>query len=144
MLQPRVFKGLRTIHGYPDSLETLGDHIRAARLDRNELQKDVADLIGVAVETILHWELHQTEVSTPHYPKIMAYLGYCLIPKSIGRPSLGTLVHRHRIHRGLNLRQAAKLIGVDPGALSKWECGASKPLAKSVAKLTRFIRAAGK
>ena len=109
------------------------------RFDRGLLQKDVAQAIGVTVDTILNWELNYTEPSVAYYPKVMDYLGYCPIPNDADVTSLGALVHRHRIHRGLTLRKAAVQMGVDPGALSEWEHGARTPLAKSAIKLTRFI-----
>ena len=105
LLAPIQFKHLRTPMGYPKKIVTLGDHIRSARLERHEYQKDVAKFIGVGVETILHWELNQTQVTIPHYPMVMQYLGYCPLPDDFANPSLGTLVHRHRIHRGLTIRK---------------------------------------
>ncbi len=103
MLPPIEFKGLRSNPVYPATLETLGDHIRTVRLNRQQYQKDAAAAIGVSVESIIHWELGQTKVMIRHYPQIMAYLGYCPVPGRDGTPSLGELVRLHRIHRGLSL-----------------------------------------
>ena len=110
-------------------------------MDREEYQKDIAQAIGVSVESILHWELNQTEVPIRCYPQVMEYLGYCPIPKRSGAPSLGTLVRLHRIHRGLSLREAALEIGADPGALSAWEKDEKRLFRASQDKLLRFVRA---
>ena len=40
------------VFGYPPELNTLGDHVRAARLDRGLFQKDVAKLVGVCTNTV--------------------------------------------------------------------------------------------
>ena len=62
-------------------MKTLGDHIRFVRLYRGLTQKQVAQTIGVTPETILHWELNQTNVALRYYPKIMEYLQYCPITR---------------------------------------------------------------
>lgn len=105
------------------------------------MQKDVAKFVAIGMETIFHWELKQTEVRVAHYPRIMEYLRYCPVPERAGIPTLGEQVRIHRIHRGLTLREAATVVGVDPGALSKWEQGTAKPMAASLAKHARFVRA---
>ena len=139
MLQPISFKGLRRPPGYPDQLNTLGDHLRAVRINRKQRQKDVAIIVGVNAATILNWELNRTEVTTRYFPKVMQYLGYCPLPKAMGTRSLGALVRLHRVYRGLSLREAAQEIGADPGALSAWECGHRIPSLKSQAKMRVFI-----
>ncbi len=64
-------------YGYPKELKTLGDRIRAKRIDEGLLQRDVAGIIGVCAETVLHWEKNQNFPSTKFHPKIMEFLGYC-------------------------------------------------------------------
>ena len=109
------------------------------RLDRKQYQRDAAAAIGVTVETIIHWELGQTNVTVRHYPPVMAYLGYCPVPKRDGTPSLSELVRLHRLHRDLTLAEAACEIGVDSGALSQWEQDSRRLFRTSRAKLLRFI-----
>lgn len=41
---------------YIENPQTIGDHIRNARLDRGLFQKDVAEIIGVSISSIEHWE----------------------------------------------------------------------------------------
>jgi len=61
---------------YPKQLQTLGDHIRARRLDLGLLQKDVAEIIGVITDTITNWEKGRNQPMRSHYLKITKVLGY--------------------------------------------------------------------
>ena len=61
---------------YPRELVTLGDHIRARRLDRGLGQRDVARLIGVSTSTINGWETVGREPEVRYLPAIIAFLGY--------------------------------------------------------------------
>lgn len=56
-------------------LETLSDHIRAVRMDRGLLQREVADIIGVAFSSIENWERKRNEVSLKYIPNVLAFLG---------------------------------------------------------------------
>lgn len=44
------------IEGYPSEINTLGDHVRAARLDRELKQWEVADMLSLKRMTINKWE----------------------------------------------------------------------------------------
>ena len=61
---------------FPRELQTLGDHLRKARLERGLWQEHVARELGVAVGTLLNWERNHTRVQTRFMPKVMAFLGY--------------------------------------------------------------------
>jgi len=41
---------------YPQELKTIGDYIRKRRLDLRLFQRQVAQLLGVDVDSICHWE----------------------------------------------------------------------------------------
>ena len=62
---------------YPKQLKTLGDHIRAKRLDLGLIQKNVAGIIGVTTDTITNWEKNRNEPMYRHNPRIIEFLGYC-------------------------------------------------------------------
>jgi len=72
---------------YPKQLKTLGDHIRAKRLDLGLLQKDVAGIIGVTTDTITNWEIGRNQPMRWHYLKIKTFLGYSPFEqlKSVGK-----------------------------------------------------------
>jgi DNA-binding transcriptional regulator YiaG len=56
--------------------ETIGQHIKARRLTLKLYQRDVAQLLGICPETILHWEKGQTCPPVRAYPAMRAFLGY--------------------------------------------------------------------
>ena len=119
MLPSVVFQALRPKPpGYPRKLKTLGDHIRARRLDLELAQKDVVPVLGVSVFTVLNWELNKREPGIRSYPRIMAFLGYCPVryPRTFGE-----CLRLFRIHRGLSLSEFADLLGIDSGTLGNWE-----------------------
>jgi predicted transcriptional regulator len=45
---------------YPDTLQTIGDHLRKKRLDLCLRQRDVATQLGVTVNTVTNWEKHHS------------------------------------------------------------------------------------
>jgi len=103
--------------GYPKSLETLGDRIRAKRMDLGLQHKDVANIVGAEVLTVCNWEMNRTSPSTYWIPKLIAFLGYSpYVPPS---PFLDWLDNIRR-SLGLSWSELAGLIGVDPGTLRRW------------------------
>lgn len=107
---------------------------------RGDLQKDVAENVGVCAETILHWELNQTEISIRCCPKVVAYLGFCPLPGDYFDLDLGGLARVHQLHRRLTPKEAAAAIGVDPGSLSRWVKGLQTPGQNKARNLLRFLR----
>ena len=107
----------------PEANLKLGEPIRAKRLDNNLFQMDIAKIIGVSEESIIGSQ-KTIESDVKSYPKITEFLGYC--PVHYAR-MLGDLFLHYRIHRGLSNRQLAKKSAVDPGIISRWKSGDSKP-----------------
>jgi DNA-binding XRE family transcriptional regulator len=74
---------------YPSPLNTLGDRLRARRLDLGLVQKEVAARIGVTVSTILNWERNRSDPSLRFPPNTYDFLGYNpsdeSVLKSLGR-----------------------------------------------------------
>lgn len=84
-------------------------HIRATRLERGMLQKEVAELIGVRRGTVNKRECNRGEPRAVDVPRILASLGYdpFLQPKCLrGKMRLW------RLRNGLSARAAARLLGV--------------------------------
>lgn len=88
------FNQLRVPTGYPEQIVTLGDHLRAVGLKRSQHQKQVAEFIGVTVETILNWVQNYSSPSTACFPKIMDYLGYCPMTEESWEATLGARAGR--------------------------------------------------
>ena len=72
---------------YPKQLKTLGDHIRAKRLDLGLFQKDIAGIIGVTTDTITNWEKNRNQPMRWLNLKINKFLGYSPFErlKSVGK-----------------------------------------------------------
>lgn len=119
MLPPVTFQALRPkCPRYPEDIKTLGDHIRARRLDLELEQQDTASRLGVSVFTLLNWELNKRAPAIRSYPKIMAFLGYCPVQYP---GTLGERLRLFRTHRGLSISELANILRIDPGTLGSWE-----------------------
>ena len=93
-------------------------------MDRKLLQKDVAQQIGVLIETIAGWEKNKRSPQHIHYPKIVDFLGYCPYQRIDG---FGEFLKAMRIYRlGLCRRELAKQLGVDDSTIRLWEDSARK------------------
>jgi len=122
---------------YPNTLNTLGDHIRKKRLDLGLFQKDVANIIDTTENTIWNWENNYATPSLPYIPKIIEFLGY--IPFDTSDQTLGNKIIIYRKLRGISQEKFARIIGVDPGTLGKWERGKTKPNPDKFAKFISNI-----
>ncbi|MCB0619746.1 MAG: helix-turn-helix transcriptional regulator, partial [Saprospiraceae bacterium] len=122
---------------YPDTLTTLGDHIRKVRLDRNLSQAETASLIGVTTDTVTNWELGRNQPYVAQMPAIYAFLGY--IPDKVENPSLGEQLRHWRYRKGLQQKQVAKFIGIDAQTMKRVE-EEGKYFAKTREKVERFLQ----
>lgn len=106
---------------YPQTLTTLGDHLRKKRLDLKLIQRDVAKMLEVETDTVTYWETNRVEPSPAFIPKIIDFLGY--VPLSIlpDDPRKRFVVYRKLA--GLSQEEFARKLRVDPGTLRKWEKG---------------------
>lgn len=109
---------------YPKSLNTVGDHIRARRLDLGLLQREGAAQIGVIEETLYHWERGKTAPPARFWPGIIRFLGYVPMPEPRALPEKLRYT-RHVL--GLTRPAFARKLGVDDSTLARWECGTTRP-----------------
>ena len=109
-------------------LITLGDHLRAKRLELNLLQKQVAQEIGVDEMTICNWETNRVKPALRFIPRIIQFLGYC---PYIYTHSLSERLRVCREALGLSQKNMAKALGVDESTLAGWEIGKVRPTKKS-------------
>ena len=122
---------------YPKQINSLGDHIRARRLDLNLLQKQVADQIGVHEMTITLWEGNATIPEVRYIPAIIQFLGYNPLPVASSLPE--RLAIARKTH-GLSQRKMAQKLGVDPATLMGWESGRHQPTGKSLDVIGRILQ----
>jgi len=117
------FPRLKCNH-YPNSLNSLGDHIRARWIDLGLFQAQVASQIGVHELTICNWEGKESQPAVKYMPAIIRFLGYNpkAEPGSLSERLIGA-----RRARGLSQRKMAEWLGVDPGTIQGSETGQHRP-----------------
>jgi len=106
---------------YPKTLKTLGDRIRAHRLDLGLRQRDLASQIGVTKGTIQLWELNHVEPHLSQLPNVTQFIGPGAEPPA---QTLGAKLRAIRRRHGLSLDLMARYLDTDPGSLGRWERGA--------------------
>jgi len=122
---------------YPKQINTLGDHIRARRLDRKLLQGQTAAQIGVHEQTITNWERNASSPEIHYIPAILEFLGYDPLPHPT---SLSERLAAARRGHGLSQRKMAAKLGVDPATLMGWEAGRHQPSGKSLELIARVFQ----
>jgi transcriptional regulator with XRE-family HTH domain len=110
---------------YPKSLSSVGDHLRKKRLDLGLLQRQVALLLGTTECSVTYWETNRTTPTLNHLPAIVTFLGYCPYDPAW---SPGETLTMARQYRGITQEALARLVGVDPGTLARWERNERRPL----------------
>ena len=106
---------------YDFAPKTLGEHVLKRRLFLKLPQPQLAKLLGVAVETVLNWELDYKKPSINHIGKLIQFLGYD--PELPNPSSIAELLLAKRRKLGWAQKVAALNLGVDPCTWSDWECG---------------------
>jgi DNA-binding transcriptional regulator YiaG len=101
-----------------------GEHIKKERLDRHLTQGNAAALLPVKERTLSLWESGKRTPPVKYWPAIMGFLGYC--PYQAAH-TLGERLRLHRMHRGLSHRSLGRMLGIDPGSLSRWETDERRP-----------------
>ena len=124
-------------YGYPKELKTIGDHIRAKRLDLGVTQKLQAHKWGYVTDTIKNWEQNHTQPGSRQFPKIVKFLGYDPLPEPT---NLIEKMTRFRWLQGWSQKELAYNMGVDPCTISSWERGEHCPTPESKAKIERYLR----
>ena len=102
----------------PKKVLTVGDHIRAARISRGLEQEQVASLLEVTASTVWNWENGHSSPPLHGCERIIEFLGYDPFPMALTFAE--RLVSFRRV-KGLRVKDAAALAGVDPSSWSSWE-----------------------
>jgi len=119
---------------YPQTLKTLGDHLRKRRLDLKLLQKQVALLLEVEEATIWNWENNRTSPELHYIPRIIRFLGY--VPFDRQADTLGEKIVNYRRLSGITQKELANRLGIDSTTLGRWERNKGRPLKRLLKKLT--------
>lgn len=105
----------------PNPPRTLGEHLLAARYARGLRQQDVAARLGVSEWNYLNWEKGRTHPHLRFRPAIYRWLGCC--PVETVPTGIGQRLVAWRTAQGLSQLGVARLLGIDPGTLSRVERG---------------------
>jgi transcriptional regulator with XRE-family HTH domain len=92
--------------------------LRRRRLDLGLFQREVAERLGADPCSVTNWELNQTKPALHFLRGIVRFLGYAPWPTEA---SIGERLLAFRRERGLSQAAFARLLGVDPGTVSRWE-----------------------
>ena len=121
---------------YPEHPQTIGEHLKRARLLRGLHQKDAAALLGVETSTLLKWEKGRTQPLVRYYPVIRSFLGYDPSPEP---QTLPERMCAKRQQMGWTIRQAAEALGVDETTWGDWERGKPVKWPRSRRWLREFL-----
>ena len=100
---------------YPKELKTIGDHIRAWRIDKCLLQKDIAQILSVCEDTIVGWEMRGTIPGMKQMPQIIKMLGY--LPVKIDVSILGGKIAHYRYMHGLTPEEFGLIVRANASAV---------------------------
>ena len=103
---------------YPKELKSLGDHLKACRLDLGLTQKQAAVKLAVDAGSVGNWEISRTSIKTRYYPALIEFLGYNPLPEPT---SPGQAIRRARMTRGWSRRKLACAAGLDEATVSRIE-----------------------
>jgi len=110
---------------YPEHPQTVGDHLRKARMDRGLWQEHVAKVLGVSVSTICNWEGNHTSVATRFLPKVVSFLGYDPRQET---GQLGDRIRMQRERQGLSQVALAQKLDLNVSTVVAWERGRVRKL----------------
>lgn len=112
------------ISGFPWYPKTLGQHMLKKRLELGLTQVQVAQQLGLGLQTISHWESADNIPSIYHYPSIISFLGY--YPFRVDESEGGKIV-KWRLENGLSLKRFARLLKIHVDRLKLVENNIGKP-----------------
>ena len=124
-------------HGYPQTLKTLGDHIKKKRLDLGLSQRVVTQKLNVNERTLFQWENNIFLPSPFIVLKIIDFLGYA--PYDFYQKSFGEKLAKLRQYYGLTRLELAKKLGVSKPSIKVWEANKHRPCKKHWNKLNAFF-----
>jgi transcriptional regulator with XRE-family HTH domain len=121
-------------------LQTLGDHLKKARLERALGQERVAEELGVSVSTLINWERNHTRVQTRFVPRVVAFLGYDPREET---GQIGDRIRMLRERQGLSQAALAAKLGLNASTVVAWERGRLRRLFPKVRKRFEEFLATG-
>jgi transcriptional regulator with XRE-family HTH domain len=121
---------------YAESPQTIGEHLKRARLTRGLTQTQAGKTLGINPFTVINWEKGRTEPPVPLVPAILEFLGYDPYPAPQTLPER-MLAKRRTM--GWTVKEAARQFGVDEGTWGCWERANVIPWQRYLKRLEFFI-----
>ena len=121
---------------YPKCLKSLGNHLRARRIDLGLFQSQVAAQIGVHELTICNWEGNESQPAVRCIPAIIRFLGYDPQKSASSFPEVLVVARRAL---GLSQRKLASRLGVDPATVQGWETGKRQPTGARMHEVKQIV-----
>lgn len=122
---------------YLEHPQTLGEHLRKARMQRELSQPQVARLLGTDAETILNWEKNRNTPTPKWAKKIIEFLDY--FPFDWKDEDLQIKVNFARMVAGHSQREMGREIQVDESTIYKILLGKSTPQPATIEKIQNYI-----
>jgi transcriptional regulator with XRE-family HTH domain len=122
---------------FPSQLQSVGDHLRQARLARGIQIKDVISELGISRETLRGWEGNQFEPHVSHYPAIIQFLGYN--PFQFDTNTLSGKIKTYRYTCGLTQAQFGALLGTNSSVVWQWETAGRPPIRKTLKRILELV-----
>lgn len=110
---------------FPKTLKTIGDHIRAWRIDNKLFQTDIAKLLGVCDDTVVGWEMRNHKPTVKQMPGIIQLIGY--LPIEIDTSTFAGKIAMYRYKHGLTPKNLGLLLSADASTVRAWEGGKNTP-----------------
>lgn len=98
---------------------TVGDELRAIRLDRGLTQHEVARLMEVNRNFVYEFELSKRTNTIFALQKVYLFIGHIPHALNIDKNTLAGRLFAFRIRNGYTYQQVAKMIGIDKRTLIK-------------------------
>jgi len=115
---------------------TLGAKIEIRRRELGLTRVEAVRELGCDAKTLMWWERNELPPYVCAYPAIIAFIGR----EPWDEPTtLADALLAFRRRRGLEIRKAAALIGVDEGTWGRWERREWKPMQRSSRMLDQVL-----
>ncbi|MHB8256941.1 MAG: helix-turn-helix domain-containing protein [Acidiferrobacterales bacterium] len=121
---------------FPETPQTIGEHIRRCRLRRHLTLQEAAEQLGVDPATVHNWEKNKTSPAIELVPTAVRFLGYNPFPEPRSLPE--RLLAKRR-GMGWSIKEAARELGVDQATWAGWESGAIVPRGQYRELFERFL-----
>jgi transcriptional regulator with XRE-family HTH domain len=124
--------------GYPDTLHTVGDHLKRCRLDLGLKQVEAARQLGVCRATLANWEWGRAHPPVGRMPAVIAFLGYDPHPDP---KTVGETLRAYRRALGLTQRELCAQLGMHRSTVSKLETGKERPSEAMLRRMQELLGA---